>query len=179
MIREFSTKANPENNNARIAFSVLIALSAIVTAIYLFVERYKGLVGLAVMILLVSAIYIYTRYVGVQYYYDITFEHTGEPLFVVRRTVGKKSSTLARVALRDITYIKREKREETKSHKTPYGYRKYFYTPTLIPTSVTRIAVINQYEKAEIVVEISDEYTSLLSAYANEAREGLSLEDGE
>lgn len=169
MIREFSTKANSKNSNAKTAFFVLMALAVPFCTLYLLADKYKGIFGLVTMFFLVGAVYIYTRYIGVQYYYDITFEHTGEPLFVVRRVVGKNSSTLARVALAEITSIKRESRSEMKTHKTPFGYRKYFYTPTLFPDEVVRLCVISAYEKAEIVIEISKEYSDTLSTYICEA----------
>ncbi|MBO5907796.1 MAG: hypothetical protein J6Q85_06575 [Clostridia bacterium] len=170
MIGEFSTKASPQNSNAKTVFFVLMALSAVFTLFYLLADRYKGLLGLAVMIFLVSAVYIYTRYVGVQYYYDLTHDNTGEAVFVVRRQVGKSSSTLARLGLSEISSVKRENRAEAKAHKTPYGYRKYFYTPTLMPSETVRLTVISPYESSEVIIEATEEYEKQLTRYIKEAR---------
>ena len=169
-MRELSTKASPKNSRAKVAFYILLALAGISSVVYLLADRYKGIFGLVVMIFLVSAVYIYTRYIGVQYYYDLTHDNTGEAVFVVRRQVGKSSSTLARLGLSEISSVKRENRAEAKAHKTPYGYRKYFYTPTLMPSETVRLTVISPYESSEVIIEATEEYEKQLTRYIKEAR---------
>lgn len=170
MISELSARANPSNNKARYAFYILLGLAAALTAVYMAVPLYKGIIGLAVIGVIVAAVLIYTKYIGSVYFYDITFDHLGEPLLVVRQITGRRQSTLARVSLAEIISVSKESAEERRMHKTPAGYLKYSYLPTLMPVTSYRITSSGRYERSEILVEISDEFASLLENYAAEAR---------
>jgi len=171
VIREFSAKAKPSNNKAKIVFYTLLSLAALTVAVYMLMDKYKGLIGLLTVSLITAAVLIYTRYVSSEYYYDVTFDHTGAPVFVVRQVTGKRESTLARIGIAEITSVTEEDREERRTHKTPMGFRKYVYTPTLSPDKTLRITSHSPYEKAEIVIEASGELAELLISYAEEARE--------
>jgi hypothetical protein len=114
---------------------------------------YKGIVALAGAILLVVGITVYSKYLASVYYYDITKDANGTPVFVVRQIMGKRESTLCRIDVADIISVTHETSAERRNHKTPAGYLKYVYTPTLMPKATSRLIVEGQYEKAEIVIE--------------------------
>ena len=67
--------------------------------------------------------------------------------------------------------VEREERKVRHSHKTPKTHMKYVYTPTLDPDVSYRITTASRYERAEIVIEASDEFASMLRAYSLEAKE--------
>ena len=90
---------------------------------------------------------------------------------MVREIIGKRETTLCRIGLFEVTKIEREDKTARRSHKTPYGYRKYSYLPTLFPEAICRITTMSRYEKAEIIIEANDEFIALLDAYCAEARE--------
>ena len=55
---------------------------------------------------------------------------------------------------------------------------KYVYMPTLDPDVSYRITTASRYEHAEIIIEASDEFASLLLAYSQQARDmAQSIED--
>jgi len=179
MINEFSAKAKPSNGKAKVAFFVLLALAAALTVVYMAVPLYKGIVGLGVISLIVAVVLVYVKYIGSVYFYDVTFDYTGAALFVVRQITGKRQSTLARLALSEIVAIEKETAEQRRAHKTPNGYLKYSYLPTLMPEVTYRITARSRYEKSEIIVEITEQLAMLLSDYAAEARAKAQADYGE
>ena len=178
MIKAFSIRPKPQNNNAKITFAVLLSVSAVCFAVSYFMELYKGIVSTVGLFVLVTAVLIYTKFISPAFYYDICFDSEQTPIFVVRQLIGKRFTTLCRVDLADIKKIEGEDREGMKSHATPSGYKKYVYAPTLRPSFVYRLTVINKYEKAEIILELSEDHASLLSEYSKEAK-ALCIEDDE
>lgn len=169
-MKEFSVRPKPRNNNAKIAFLVAILVSLASFVVYYFMEKYKGFVGLFGILTLATAILFYTKYISPVFSYDIVLDESGLPLFVVRKIVGKRVSTLCRIDMCDISSITHQTRAEMKSHVTPKGFLKYFYNPTLCPPDVYRITVSGRYEKAEIVIEASDEFAKMLLDYSEEAK---------
>lgn len=170
MITEFSTRAKSSNNNARIAFFLLLGASVAVFAAYFISPLYKGIIGLVGIALITAAVLIYTKYVSCEYYYDVTHDSDGTPVFVVRQITGKRQSTLCRIAVSDIVTAKMESTAVRRAHRTPMGYRKYAYFPTLVPSETCRLTVSNRYEKAEILIEVNEEFKNLILSYAVEAR---------
>ena len=176
MIREFSAKAKPSNRKAHMLFATLASASLAVILISMLIHSYRGVVSLVGAALFVGAIVIYSRYVSAIYYYDVTHDSEGTALFVVRQLVGKRETTLCRIALYEIVKIGEETPKQSREHKTPYGFRKYSYLPTILPKVAYRITSMSRYEKSEIMIEASPEFIDLLRSYAAEARENYSEE---
>ena len=177
MIKELSVHVKPKGNKGKLLFTALMLVAATVVLVSMFIERYKGVVGLVGMIAIVIATWIYTRYIAVEYYYDVTFDSSGEPIFIVRQIIGKRQSTLSRISLADIVDVTLQDAAERKAHKTPRDTRRYVYVPTVFSERVCRITTKNRYEKAEVLIEVSDEFASLLRSYAEEARAMRAAED--
>ncbi len=176
MIKEFSVRPKPQNNVAKIVLLVALLVSGAGVATYLVIDKYKGIVGFCAMLVLVSAILIYTKYIAPMFYYDVMLDGGGTPLFVVRQVVGKRQSTLCRIELADIVSVTHETGEERRKHKTPKGVRRYNYAPTMLPKEVWRIEAKGKYESSEIIIEGTPEFAALLIEYSNEARE-MSIEE--
>ena len=169
-MKELSFRATPQNKNAKIAFLISFLISVLGFVAYSMVDRYRGLVGLAALMFLVTAILFYTKYISPVFFYDLTLDGADNSVFVVRRIVGKRQSTFCRVNLADIVSVEHESREQYKKHKTPAGLLRYIYAPTLFPSEVYRITVKGRYEKAEIVVEATEEFIENLREFSAEAR---------
>ena len=179
MIKDFSVTPKPKNKNSVILMCVFFAIALISLIVTLFIDKYKGVVGMVTLASLTTAILVYTKYVAVAFHYDVVAEGMDEPLFVVRQTVGKRNVTLARIAIADIMKIEKESAAERRAHKTLPGVARYVYTPTLSPDVSYRIFASSRHEKAEIVVEISEEFAEMLTSIAIEARSMRVLEDDE
>ena len=171
MIREFSVKPKPSNNKARYIFVFCTSISFALILLSTFIPAYKGMVSLVGVSLLTLALMIYTKYIAPIYYYDITFDSEGNAVFVVRQQTGKRCTTLCRIALSEIVKIEKQNAEQMKAHKTPMGVVKYSYLPTLSPSLAYRITTSGRYERAEILIESSEEFAGLLTSYSSEARE--------
>lgn len=170
MIREFSVRPVPKNQNARSLFFTLLGAAAASVAASYFLNAYKGLVQLAALILLVAAVMIYTRYVGSSYSYEISHDSEGTPIFVVTQFSGKRGTALCRVSLADVADIKTLTAAEYRAYKPEAGMKRYNYTPTLNPPEVHLMQVRSYREKADVFVELSEEYRSLLLSFVEEAR---------
>ena len=170
MISEFSVCPKPQNNKAKIIFLLTLLCAVVVFFVSTYMKRYSGVVGLCALLLFVTAILFYTKYISVSFRYDIMISDD-IPLFVVRQIVGKRESTLCRIELADIYSVERETASERRAHKTPSGYLKYVYTPTFSPSEIYRLTVKGRYEKCEIIIEGAEKLASLLNSYAIEARE--------
>ena len=174
MIVEQSLHVKATNCKAKVTFYTLLSLFAVTVVFYLVMSylgiNKHGLVGLLALALVTAAILIYTKYLSPIYYYDITHDSDGVPVFVVRQIIGKRQSTLCRISLADIASIEAECRAERRKHKTPYGYRKYNYIPTLIPEKTYRITLRSRHESSEMVIEVPDTYAEMLTAYVGEAK---------
>ncbi len=178
MIKEITVSPKPQNKKARMLFFILMAVFLLLIVTYLLVDKYKGVIGLVAIGFLTIGLLIYTKYIAPKFYYDITFDCDNTPIFVVRRIVGKRQETLARLDLADIVKVERETRDERKKHKTPAGVLKYNYCPTLDPDSSARLTVRSRYERAEINIEVSNEFLAYLFECTNEARTMRAAEDG-
>lgn len=171
MIREFSVRPKPSNNKARYAFVASMLISFLLLMTSTSVSSYRGVVSLLGILALALALMIYTKYISPIWFYDITYDSDGTPVFVVRQQIGKRHTTLCRIDLGSIVGVKKESSAERREHKTAQGVVKYTYMPSLDPTESYRITTSSRYERAEILIESSDGFAELLSAYAAEARE--------
>ncbi len=171
MIKDFSAHPKPQNNNSKIIMWVFFALGAIAAVISVIIESYRGVVGLVALALISSGILMYTKYVSVAFYYDVLGEDMDTPLFVVRQRVGKRDVTLCRVELADIISVKRETAAERKAHVREQGTAYYVYAPTLMPPVSYRMRVVNPRERAELILEGSDEFFERIIELSREARE--------
>ena len=175
MIKEFSIHAKATNSKAKIAFTVCFFASFILLFSANAFQRYVWLPQLSGMLLLVAAITLYTKFLSSKYFYEIVFDTEGTPLFVVNQIIGKRMTTLCRIALYEVVKVESESSEDRKNHKTPAGVKKYNYVPTLLPERTCRISTSGRHERAEVVIEVTDEVADLLSSYAREAREMMAL----
>lgn len=169
MIKEFSVKPKPSNNKARTVFIFCMLAAFVLITLSTLIPLYKGIVSLIGILLLSVALMLYAKYIAPIYFYDITFDSEGIPLFVVRQQTGKRYTTLCRIALHEIVKIEKQSREERRAHKTPYEMKKYSYLPTFDPAEVYRLTTSGRYERAEILIESSDGFADLLASYVAEA----------
>ena len=179
MIKEISARPKPQNNNSKILMSVFFALAAVAIFISLAIESYKGVVSFVGILFLVSGVLVYTKYVAVQFYYDVMITDSGEPLFIVRQLSGRREITLCRVPIAEITSVKKESAGERKAYVRRVGVSLFVYFPTLSPAISYRISVGLGSETSEVLIECTDEFASLLLEYAKEARENLPLDEDE
>ncbi|MBR7116269.1 MAG: hypothetical protein IKC87_00985 [Clostridia bacterium] len=169
MIAEFSLRPKAQNKRA-LYLLIAFAIGAAAFAIwYIATPVYRGVIGLGAMAFVIAAVFMYTKFIAVSYSYDI-FIANDTPLFTVRQLTGKRETTLCRIELRGITSVVRMTPEERKGHKTPTGYVKYNYCPTIGPDVTYMITYVTRYEKAEITIEANDEFADILMRYADEAR---------
>ncbi len=175
MINEFSTSPKPQNKNAHIACAVAMAAFAALTAAYMLMDKYRGVVGLAAITALTAGIYIYTKYMSAKYHYDITNSTEGQALLVVRRSVGKRDTTLYMTPLYRIQAVEMQTRGAAKKHDPAFA--RHYFTPTFMPLTTCLITVKSRLESAELVIECSEDFANILSRYAAEERDREALEE--
>ena len=170
MLKEFSYVAKATNNVAR---QVLIGLagSSVIFAVASYITpKFSGLVWMVAFVFIVSSIYVYTRYVGSAYLYEVTDVST--PSFVVSLTVGKTTKTIARIDIDSITEVRRLSGKEYRKYKCEKGTVKYSYFPTMMPSTLYLISMRSSYENADIFIEADESFSNMLSALADDRKNG-------
>ena len=150
---------------------IFFALAAVCFGVTFFISHYRGVVGLGALAFATTAILMYTKYVSVDFYYDVLADDEDSPLFVVRQRVGKRDVTLCRIDLADVISIKRETAKERKEHKREKNTALYVYGPTLFPEVSYRLTVHSRMGKSEIILEGTDEFFAKISDYSKEAKQ--------
>ena len=154
MISPQSAKLTRTNKKAEIVSAVALLAAIVLVTVYSAIPHYKGVVGLFAIAAIVVSVTIYTKYISPVFFYDITFDGYGVPVFVVRQVIGRRETTLAQ------------------------GFRLYNYCPTLAPEITYRIISVGRYEKSEVIIEAGEPYIEMLQGYVKEARENYPT-DGE
>ncbi len=170
MIREFSVSPKPQNKNAKIVVLISLIVAALSFATRIVLDKYNWAWELLAFFAVVVTVYISSKYIFTVYYYDIMIDTDGVPIFVVRKMIGRRQETHARVELTYITECTPVTREERKKHKTPEGVLKFNYCPTLWPARLARLGYESPEQRAELYLELSDEFCELLLSYSDEAR---------
>lgn len=176
MITEFTMKPKAKNDLPK--YLLIIAAIGFVAfmILYFAVPNFKGLVGIVAVGFLCFGLYLYTKYIASEYFYDILVENN-TPLFVIRQKTGRRETTVARIELSNIVRVEELDKTALKEHKTPDGYLKYYYNPTMYPDKMVLITVISRYEKAELYIEAERDYIITLNEYAKISRELYSPDD--
>jgi len=170
MIHDLTVRVRPQNKNAHALCIVLLALAAAGFVTSFTVPLYRGIIQLFAAILIVAALTVYARYLGSKYSYEIfTNDGEGEPLFIVRQETGKRISILCRVSLAGISEVVPLSMKEAKERAKTSGAHRYLYTSTLFPSRAYYVKVRTRHEKADLILEGSDEFFSYLDASAKEA----------
>ena len=183
MINDLQIRLKPTNNKARAAVLVLGACAAIAFFAYYYMRDHgiekSSLVGFLGLVLLTASLTFYQKYMSSVYYYEIMHDDSGVPLFLVKQIIGKRGSTLCRIVLYEIKNIERTTPKSRKVYKTPSDVRKYRYIPTFMPNVTYRLTTASRYERAEVYIEISDEFAEMLRGYVDEAISTRSLDEEE
>lgn len=177
MINELSVHATQSNKNAsRVCYASLLS-AALCVIVCFFIDKYQALISVGALVFVTVAILMYTRYMAVSYLYDIFLDAENNPMFLVRSRTGRRETTLLRLDLYAITGLKRLNQSELKSYKCDTGVLKYNYCPTLFPSSAVLMTVRSHYEKADVFIEVTDEFMEYLSSIAKEARDNYNTEE--
>ena len=169
MITEFTLRPTAQNKKSVYLFIAFVIGAVAAVIVYMNLEKYRGTVGIVAMMFVVAAIYMYTRYMAAQYFYDVTVI-SDTPLLIIRHKLGRRETTMCRIELSAILSVERQTKEDRKNHKTPHDYARYTYSPTLDPEITYLVTSRTRYEKAEITLEANDEFAATLMRYAELAR---------
>ncbi len=168
-MREFSVHPKAQSNLAKNVFFALLGSALLILVASYISPMFNGLISFAAMICIVAAVYIYSKYIGADYYYDIT-ESEGAPLLVIRHKVGKRNTTLCRLDIASIVSVTPLTRSELKAKPQEKDILRFTYCPTMCAQSVYLISSRSRYEQADIVIEGTDELADLLMQIAAECR---------
>lgn len=166
MIHEFSVRPKQSNTKAKYTCIACAVTAAAMLIVSMCVSHYRSIVGVVCLVFITAALFIYTKYLSSSYSYDITFDHTGRAVFVVRQRTGKRDSTMCRITISSIESVDEESREVRRAHKVAPGTLKYYYVPTMDPEATLRITSRTGSECSEIVIEASPEFAAMLREYA-------------
>ncbi|MCQ2413808.1 MAG: hypothetical protein MJ082_03310 [Clostridia bacterium] len=173
MTEDLTFIPKPQNKNARnlTLVTMLLAFAVFIFATTDLLPRYKGVVQLVGVFLLVTSILIYVRFVSARYIYEITKDYDDAPVFVVSSRTGKRQSTLARFCLWDITAIDRETPDQTKAHAIDRAHTLlYRFLPTLGAPVVYRLSIRQGRQNIEVLIEGTEDFIAVLKNSVEEAK---------
>ncbi len=175
-ILEFTFRPVANKKPAITTFIILLAIGAAAATASVISPIYKGLISMAAVIALCSAVYIFVRYISSDYAYVVAY--AGDiPMFLVTKTVGKRVTTLFNMPIYQVLKIESESAKERKERKTPAGTQRFNYNVTLLSWDGYRIYAKSRYGSKEILIEGTAELSERLMQYAALAREVELAED--
>lgn len=160
MIKEISYLAKPKNKKAKSVMLGLLGSSIILVAAATWTPKYSGIVWVFALAFITATIYVYNRYVGAEYVYEII--DPSRPSFVIGMRVGKTARTMARLDLYAIKEIRRLTKEEYRKYKPEKGILKYPYYPTMFSDEIYLLSVRSDYENADVFIEADSEFIAAL-----------------
>ena len=164
MINEMTYFAKAKTKTAKyVLFGLLGTAMLLIAATYL-AKRYSGIIWVLALGFITATIYVYNKYVASEYRYEIV-NCDSKPAFTVSMRVGKTERTMVRLDLCDVTEIRKMSRDEYRSHTCEKGVLKYSYFPTMFAQEVYFVCVRSEYEKADLFIEIDEEFASKLDLY--------------
>jgi len=166
MITELSFIARPSNNKARHLFFALLISSVLVLSLSVALPpELRTAVLSGGMIFLIAALYVFSRFVGVTYLYDLALDTDGTPIPAVRSRIGKREVTLSRLTLATLTALDCLPRKARREYKTPDDLKRYNYYPTLDPERICLLRFITDQESVELAIEAPDPLINALTPY--------------
>ena len=139
----------------------LIGTSAIFVIAAMYAQSLTGLLWIVALGFITATIYVYNRYVGSEYYYDIGMDGGRETLKVSMR-VGRTVKTLARLDIFSITEVRRMDRNEYRKHKCERGVFKYPYFPTMFANEVYLVSIRSEHESLDLFLELDEDFAKAL-----------------
>ena len=179
MIVPFSIRPQSQNKVARYVFFACLGSVLLLLVLNSMIGKYRGLLGLVILVFLTAAIYVYNRYMSAIYTYEVTFDGNNEPVFIISQLIGKRRSTLCRVGIASIVSVDIIDKAKRREYKVDRTVARYSYYPTMMPDKLCLIKVRSAYDKADVFVELSEEHASLLMRYAAIAKENSPEESDE
>ena len=170
MVNEMVYTAKPQNKTSKSVFLGLLGTSMLLVLAAMIIPKYTGIVWMFALGFITATIYVYNRFVGSVYRYEINNEG-GRPSFAVAMQMGNTARTMARVDLSSIIEVKRMSRAEYRAHKCDKGSLKYPYFPTMFAPEVYLVAIRSEFENADIFIEASEEFISALESYVTSSDE--------
>ena len=164
MVNEIVYTAKPQNKTSKSVFLGLLGTSMILVLLAMILPKYTGIVWMVALGFITATIYVYNRFVGSEYRYEINNDG-GRPSFAVTMQMGNTARTMARVDLSSIIEVRRMSRAEYRAHKCEKGGLKYPYFPTMFAPEVYLVAIRSELENADIFIEADAEFISALESY--------------
>ncbi len=153
---EYSVTVKPQNKNAVCLFCGVTLLAAVVFFVSTKMEVYRGILQFLALLLLTTAVLLYTQYVSALFLYDVMRGEDDAPIFTVRRLIGKRATTLCRFSLYDVTKIEKTVPADRAKKKREKGRARYVFAATLFADTLYRIR-IDGAECADVFLELTPE----------------------
>ncbi|MBR6745033.1 MAG: hypothetical protein IKM00_07460 [Clostridia bacterium] len=163
-----------DRKNTYLAFFIFLGI-AVLGMLALFFQMTSPIVGQAIVFIsLIVAAYIFIRYIGTAYRYDIVSEEDGDYLLVVR-VQGKKNFTQRKLALSALSAVM----EMQSSPNAPKEHPKLpvaNYSAHLLADSYT-LLYFEGDDPSLIRINAEEEFLAILASYISAEPENLAEEN--
>lgn len=169
-IIEFTYRPVTQKKRAYPLFFTLLIISGALVVLSVQLSVAKGLVSLGAVIGLTAAMFVFIRYILVEYAYSVTRGADDEAVFVVTRTTGKRISTMCCVRMAELVSVEMLDKEKKKQHTPDPKALKYNFAPSMSPETVYLIKTASRTARCEIIIEGTNELAARLLEYSSYAK---------
>ena len=175
-IYEFTYRPKVDKSRANPLFCGVLLASLLVMLVSINLPRFSGVVSLFAVAGLCSSLYLYTRYVASTYAYTVSWNSSGEPIFIVTKLTGERASTMFSVELKKIISIQKFTKSEYSTLVKGKKVLKHNYIQTYGVNEFFVMKTIGAGAESYIMLECTAEVAGRILEYAAIARE-VSLEE--
>ena len=175
-IYEFTYRPKVDKSRANPLFCGVLLASLLVMLVGINLPRFSGVVSLFAVAGLCYSLYLYTRYVASTYAYTVSWNSSGEAIFIVTKLTGERASTMFSVELKKVISIQKFTKNDYSAFLKGKKVLKHNYVQTYGVNEFFVMKTMSGSTESYIALECTAEVAGRILEYAAIAREA-SLQD--
>ncbi len=169
-ISEFKFTPKADKKQVFPMLFLALAVGGVLVILSVSSPLYKGVISFFAAISLTAAVYYYTRYIAETTSYSVIINSNNEPMFLVNKTVGKRSNLAFMTHVSGIVSIQKFTKSGENKYIRDSQTRKYNFTVTYGLNEFYVLKSKSNSESCEVLLECTDEVARRLLEYAEIAK---------
>ncbi len=176
-INEISYQPSADKKKAFPPFFITLAFSGILVILSVTMPKFQGLISFIAVVGLSIALYYYSRYIAATYIYSLIINSNGEPVFLVNKVAGKRSSLMFMSYLFDAESIQKFAKFGENKYSPSKDVKKHDFTMTYGIKEFYVIRFKTSGLVSDVMIECDEETVKTLSSYIEIAKEEYKEKD--
>ena len=164
----FEFTYRPKNDKSKVTplFYGVLLMSLLIALISINLPRFSGVVSLVSLVGLCYSLYLYTRFIASNYAYTVSWDSSGDPIFIVTKLTGKKATTMFSIKLKQLKCIEKFTKVNKLSDILSKQSKKYNYTQSYKAKEIYLLKSGEGRDECEVILECTDEVAKRLYEYS-------------